>query len=566
MDEISLYRKYRPHNFENLVGQNHVKTTLINALKNKHVAHAYLFTGPRGTGKTSSARLIAKALNCENLNDEYEPCGECEFCQDINEGRLIDLIEIDAASNRGIDEVRDLKEKINFAPSRSKFKVYIIDEVHMMTKEAFNALLKTLEEPPSHAYFILATTEVHKIPETIISRCQRFDFRRIEQETVAERLKFIAEQENITIDENSLKAISKHVDGGMRDAIGLLEQLPIDGKITFENVQEVLGVSNLSLLEDLYTALRMNDTDAGLKVVNDLHIQGSDLKQFIHDFVEILRDKLLACVKENKQQAVGRIMEMIEIFQEAQNTFNPTLPQLPLEIAVIKITGKYEKPDGMEFVSEVQNVSEPSRDQLAEKKKELKKNVELKVERSEKTESENVNEPSQSETEKVEEKKEIEIKEENKTEISKDSEDSTFTGEISMEMLKDKWPRITERVKKPSLRMSLKNAKPVDCVSGKLTLQFSTNFHKNKVMEQENVVVLESVISELTNSNLKIESIVKEIEIKSVTKTANSFQPPAPPPPQEEHNTSSNQNNTTKNEGGDMVNQALEIFGGELMD
>ena len=239
MDQISLYRKYRPHNFDNLIGQDHVRTTLINAIKSEHVAHAYLFTGPRGTGKTSSARLIAKALLCSALKDKHEPCNQCDLCLDINSGRLIDLIEIDAASNRGIDEVRELKEKINFAPSRAKYKVYIIDEVHMMTKEAFNALLKTLEEPPAHAYFILATTEVHKIPDTIISRCQRFDFRRLSLKALMTRLAYICEKEGIEAEDKALEVISRYVNGGMRDAIGLVEQLTVDGKLGHAKVEEI---------------------------------------------------------------------------------------------------------------------------------------------------------------------------------------------------------------------------------------------------------------------------------------------------------------------------------------
>ena len=288
MESVSLYRKYRPHNFDNLVGQDYIRDTLTNALKGNRVSHAYLFSGPRGTGKTSAARLLAKALNCSNLTDGYDPCNECDFCQEINNGRLIDLIEIDAASNRGIDEVRDLKEKINFAPTRSKFKVYIIDEVHMMTKEAFNALLKTLEEPPDHVYFILATTEIHKIPETILSRCQRFDFKRINKKALMTRLSFIAQKEKIQAQDSALELITRYVDGGLRDAIGLLEQLSVDKKLEVEHVREILGLSHTSLILSLYDVLMNNDIKEALKIISELHNQGSDLKQFLHEMCSLL--------------------------------------------------------------------------------------------------------------------------------------------------------------------------------------------------------------------------------------------------------------------------------------
>ncbi len=211
MENLSLYRKYRPSNFENLVGQEHIKTTLINAIKSGQIAHAYVFSGPRGTGKTTSARLMAKAINCENLKDGFEPCDNCDFCKEISKGSLIDVIEIDAASNNGVDEMRELKENISFAPTRSKAKVYVIDEFHMLSKSAFNALLKTLEEPPANVYFILATTELHKIPETILSRCQNFEFKRISSEDMTKRLLYIANAEGIEAEESALMMISKHV-------------------------------------------------------------------------------------------------------------------------------------------------------------------------------------------------------------------------------------------------------------------------------------------------------------------------------------------------------------------
>jgi len=223
---MNLYQKYRPSSFKGLVAQEHVKLTLQNALKKNMLTHAYLFCGPRGTGKTSTARLLAKAINCENLDPKsFEPCNKCDVCTQINNGSLVDLIEIDAASNRGVDEIRDLRESVKFAPSQSKNKVYIIDEVHMLTKEAFNALLKTLEEPPKNVYFILATTELHKIPDTIVSRCQRFGFRRINIEDISNHLAYICKEEKVKADQKALDKVSLRSEGCMRDALSLLDQL-----------------------------------------------------------------------------------------------------------------------------------------------------------------------------------------------------------------------------------------------------------------------------------------------------------------------------------------------------
>lgn len=517
MEEISLYRKYRPHNFDNLVGQDHVKITLMNAFKSGHVSHAYLFTGPRGTGKTSTARLLAKALNCTNLKDSFEPCGECEFCKEIGEGRLIDLIEIDAASNRGIDEVRDLKEKINFAPTRSKVKVYIIDEVHMMTKEAFNALLKTLEEPPAHAYFILATTEAHKIPETIISRCQRFDFKRITTKALMTRLGYIAQLEGIAADADALEAISKYVDGGLRDAIGLLEQLTLDNKLSLERVQTLLGISGLSLLENMYGALMDNKTKEALGIINELHIQGSDFRQFSHEFIDLLRNKMLEAMTADNRRNVARAIKMIEVFQKAQLRLDADIPQLALEIAVIELTNNLEEFQTLRV--------EPRAEQKVETQaKPVQKVVEQKVERP-------IAKP-------VEAIKEV----------------SNAPIDLNMENILKNWPRVVERIKTPSLRNSLKNGKPVSLEGAELTLQFATNFHKDKVFESAHRIELEGVMEEIFKHGVKAAFLVKAVEMRSVV--ANEYEPvreraPDPTPPAEDSS---------------AVDEALEIFGGQVME
>ncbi len=504
MSNIALYRKYRPHNFENLVGQDHVHDTLRNAIKSDRIAHAYLFTGPRGTGKTSTARLMAKAMNCTDLKDGYEPCDKCDFCLDINDGRLIDLIEIDAASNRGIDEVRDLNEKIKFSPSRGKYKVYIIDEVHMMTKEAFNALLKTLEEPPEHAYFILATTEVHKIPDTIISRCQRFDFKRLSEKIILTRLNYIAQIEGVKADEKALEVISHYVDGGLRDAIGIFEQMIVNGEIKFEQVHTVLGTSDNSLLEKLFESLMAKDIKAGLKVVHELHDQGSDMKQFVHEFVDNLRKKMLKAITEGKMAHAESYLRVIEIFQDAQDkVVNASIPQLPLEIAVIRAIGPGEVTAEVVPVEAAPKKIEP----IAEK----------------------VEAPKPSEP------------------VVNESVELSFAKMIS------EWPRITERLKTPLLKMSLRDAKPVKLDNHDVTLEFKTDFHKDKVMEHDHRVEVENVLLEHFGVGLKLMSTIKKLEISPLMEEE-KYEAPAAPIPDEAPVVDS------------AIDEALGIFGGELVD
>ena len=295
----ALYRKYRPQSFEELVGQAPIRTTLLEALRQNRLVHAYLFSGPRGTGKTSTARLVAKAILCENRTASGEPCNVCELCLTATRGELVDLIEIDAASNRGIDEIRDLREKRLFAPSRAKSKVYIIDEVHMLTKEAFNALLKSLEEPPSHVYFILATTEIHKVPGTILSRCQRYEFKRISDVEIVAQLTAIAEQEQREVEPAALELLAKAAEGGMRDAISLFEQLSNE-RLTAQVVRERLGLNHDQACEALYVALGTADTQKGLRVIEELHREAQDLQQFTSAFLGLLRGKLHEAVELKK--------------------------------------------------------------------------------------------------------------------------------------------------------------------------------------------------------------------------------------------------------------------------
>ncbi|MDD3066481.1 MAG: DNA polymerase III subunit gamma/tau [Candidatus Gracilibacteria bacterium] len=335
---MSFYRKYRPQKLSEIVDQNHITQTFHNALRKHALNHAYLFAGPRGTGKTSAARIIARAINCLNPAEDGEPCNECEICKDALAGRLVDLIEIDAASNRGIDEMRDLKEKINFTPSRAKFKIYVIDEVHMLTKEAFNALLKTLEEPPAHAYFILATTEAHKVPETILSRCQRFDFHRISTEAIAKHLEDIATREEIKFEAAALQLIAKQSLGGMRDALGMLEQLSSSGEVTSAIVAENLGLTRPAAVEDFVFALLFHKMPEALETIINLVGEGVNLLQFNKAILSRLREIMLEKVSQNKIGEAKNVLTIIEEFTRAGDGLkNAVIPQLPLEMAVIAV-------------------------------------------------------------------------------------------------------------------------------------------------------------------------------------------------------------------------------------
>lgn len=309
MGYVSLYRQWRPQNFNEFVGQEHVVRTLTHALEQGRLAHAYLFCGPRGTGKTTTARILAKALNCPNRQSAM-PCDSCPTCQRISEGNSLDVLEIDGASNRGIDEIRDLREKVRFAPTEGRFKVYIIDEVHMLTTEAFNALLKTLEEPPEHVVFILATTEAHKLPATIVSRCQRFDFRRFSLAEISGSLAKMIAAEGRQAEAAAISLIAEHADGGMRDAQSLLEQCLVfsDGLLTLADVQQVLGVVDRRVYVQLGMAFAGKDFRVALEILDELGSLGKDLLQFARGAVRFFRDLLLV-------QAIGS--ERMETVAEA---------------------------------------------------------------------------------------------------------------------------------------------------------------------------------------------------------------------------------------------------------
>ena len=315
----ALYRKWRPQKFEDMVGQTAVTKTLKNAIIHHKTSHAYLFTGPRGTGKTSAAKIFAKAINCLNPQDG-EPCNECLLCKGITEGTIGDVIEIDAASNNGVEEIRDIRDKARYAPTQATYKVYIIDEVHMLSTGAFNALLKTLEEPPKNVIFILATTEPHKIPATIISRTQRFDFRRITNDEIIQRLRYILEQEEIAYEEEALSVIARCANGGMRDALSLLDQVISfsDDKVSFEQAIQVSGSLTDDLMIEFVRLLTQQQAQAALLQLQDLLLLGKEASRLIEEWLEFSRDLLVA---KQTGDMIGRSEAFVEFAKEVEEAF-----------------------------------------------------------------------------------------------------------------------------------------------------------------------------------------------------------------------------------------------------
>ena len=396
MNNLVLYRKYRPQTFGEVIGQEHIVKTLTNSIKGNNISHAYLFSGPRGSGKTTIARIFAKAINClsrtnfgengngqsgvanknspklvrdENQVNGFEPCDKCSSCLEIMAGRSMDLIEIDAASHRGVDDVRELREGIKFAPVKSKYKIFIIDECHQLSKDAANALLKTLEEPPAHAIFLLATTESHKMIPTILSRCQKFDFKRLQVSEIIKKLEFISKKENVKLDQSALSLIALNSRGSFRDAESLLDECLSfsggDSVIKTEDIKELLGIVEVGEIANFVDFLVSKDTKGAILFLNSLVDNGIDLQEFTKTLVFYLRQELLLRINpdflnlQNSGLSTNELekmkaqtssltqkdlQNMLELFIEAENKIKySAIPQLPMELAIINITQQDSK-------------------------------------------------------------------------------------------------------------------------------------------------------------------------------------------------------------------------------
>lgn len=449
VEHITLYRKYRPKDFDEVAGEKEIITTIKNSLKENRIAHAYLFTGPRGVGKTTTARLIAKGLNCITNGITDNPCNVCENCLAIDKGNFIDLTEIDAASNRGIDEIRALKDKINYQPVRGRKKVYIIDEVHMLTKEAFNALLKTLEEPPSHVVFILATTEPDKILDTIISRCQRYDFTFFSLTEMSGKLREIAEAEGVEIDNDSLKLIYEKSGGSMRDGISVFEKIVsyyFGESINYEKTEKALGVIPKNKLLEFETIVYNNDIKEGMLFLDKLWEVGIDIEDFLRDFAYFIKNKLLTNSDISITKGIGIIEKIFEVINKFKYEEDKRLlgylilykiVEMPIETAQIRYVEK-------EVVRE--NIKQAS--------------------------AEEVN-------------------------IS-----------IGINDIKNKWKEIRDKVsrKKLALKAFLYEAKVDKLVGNKLYLNFPKEFsyHKEMMEKRETTDILESTLKEFYGAEIKV--------------------------------------------------------------
>lgn len=524
MSYVALYRKWRPRTFEDVVGQDHIITTLKNQIMHNRIAHAYLFSGTRGTGKTSTAKIFARAVNCPHPI-EGNPCDQCEVCKQIESAEVMDIIEVDAASNRGVDEIRELREKVNYPPSIGKYKVYIIDEVHMLTQEAFNALLKTLEEPPKHVIFILATTEPHKLPATILSRCQRFDFKRVLVQDMVERMGYICREMNISIEKRALELIAKNAQGALRDALSILDQclsLVEEGKtITYESIIDALGLASNRWLYDISQSMLEQNIEDTIKFLHQMIDNGKDMMQIVKQLTEYFRNILIMKTLSHPQDILELPQEQIKVLKvqgektseerlfrfinelnEAENKMKySSQPIIILEMNLIKLC-KQPKGNALEDMIERLNL--------------LEKKVEG-GDFSPHSQTRGISRPSPPKTEEEKPSTMDQInekewpKEETSPKNSLQPQPKAFekNDSLTLQDIQEKWENIMKEVKKRKVQVAalLKEGQPVQFREGKLYIGFKDGFgfHQAALAKRENTEIVEQVISEITNSLVKVQ-------------------------------------------------------------
>lgn len=559
----ALYRVWRPQRFADIVGQDHITRTLQNALKQQRLSHAYLFSGPRGTGKTSAAKIMAKAVNCERRGSSAaEPCNACAACEGVMAGSLLDVVEIDAASNRGIEEIRDLRDKVKYAPSEVRTKVYIIDEVHMLTPEAFNALLKTLEEPPQHVLFILATTEPHKLPLTIISRCQRFDFHRVSVETIVKRLAYICEQEKVEAEEAALILIAQVAAGGLRDALSLLDQALAftEGRVTEADIRAIVGTAADAFFYKVAGLLEKREAAGLLDAASELMREGHDPERIAEDLLHYFRDMLLVKTAPHLAEAEhrlktykslaktanlfteGEIFSIIEEIQQALNQMKQAdQSHIVLELLLVKLTHVQKQPSD---AGENELAALASRlDRLEKELKQLSEAPHRETPpesggnaapvraagKTERTRRRAANPPLSS------------------VQAVRDAADAEALDDI-----KQKWTDILSQVKdkKITVHAWLINGEPVACSDSQLVIAFKNRIHRETTERPDHRQLIEAVIEQVIGRKYALVTCMQDEWAQLEAAGAEREQAAA----------------EEKGSGDDHVRQALDLFGHDLVE
>ena len=507
----ALYRVYRPKNFSDVIGQEHIVRTLKNQIENNNVGHAYLFCGTRGTGKTSTAKIFSRAVNCTNLHND-EPCNECENCREILEDKTMDVVEIDAALNNSVDDIRELRENVKYSPAKAKYKVYIIDEVHMLSQGAFNALLKTLEEPPSYVIFILATTEPHKIPATILSRCQRFDFKRVTVKDISSRMRYICEKEGIEADEKALNLIARNSQGALRDALSILDQcISFEGnKISYNDVIELLGSVNIEQLFDLAESVIKEDTRKSLQILNDFIIWGKDVRNLVNDLIDHFRNLMVCKISNDLDEIISLPEETIDLLKQQAETIDTNNL-----IRILNILS--ETQDGMKISSNprvlmevtMMKIAQPMFDESKEALIKRIENLEQKIESgnikvnhiSTNQTVDNFNENNQQNNNTVEKQEDENIEYEN------------LKGD-DIKLVEKSWKKILQKMKEDKnqvIRALLQDVDSFNISEDTLYIIFTDNysFAKSRLDSPATIQYVEKVIREVLNRSFSVKIALK---------------------------------------------------------